>query len=664
MKAPEGYEILGTLGTGAMGVVYHATQAGLGREVALKCIRANDQASPAFLARFRREAEALAKVSHPNLVKLYDVGTDGEMPYIAMELVKGRPLEALLRDQPVEVRRREKDLFRAILDAVCALHDAGLAHRDLKPLNIMVGPDWRPVVMDLGLVKDLAGDGATLTRTGVLLGTPQYLAPEVLAGAPAGLTADCWALGCIYYALNAGCAPFRATTLAELYHAIANGPLPDLEVACPDLPPARRAFLLQLMDRDPKRRPQTARAALARLRDSVGKSRTTPQLATAPRALPVRAVSIAAALALMGAGAFVWTRRAPVDLVARATPVGPPPSTPAEPAVDRQADERLRASILERLGGRDRHAMDALIEDLRNVPGVPRPRPATGASRGTERPVPSPEERPPVLAAQRKRVRSWMMSGFGVDLDRLVEAVPRWMADPELGDDVRFRVYRAVTALSSLDATSEYTVGAPLVDTDALVAPYVRMRRGGPAPAGGYRPLDALRAGPVPEMRKSSHLVLFALITAEAGLFPESWWDAAQAAVAPLEVPGSRAQGLTWYDLGTLPQGTIGAGAHEVTLRVTDLDPGMRAWLRFGKNRTVCFRNTRELTTRGVKGVELPPKNVLEQRAVTLTAVVPPGFLIAGDRGLEVGCDSIPLEAAYNLRYFWLVDVIIKQVRQ
>jgi hypothetical protein len=194
--AVAGYELLGVLGRGGMGVVYRARQLALNRVVALKVIRAGGAADAALLARFKAEAEAVARLQHPNIVQIHDVGTwpaaeDGAAPYLALEYVAGGSLADRLAGAPLPPGDAAA-LVETLARAVHAAHQAGILHRDLKPANVLLTPDGTPKVADFGLAKPLdAASGQT--QTGELVGTPSYVAPEQAAGradprgpAPAG----------------------------------------------------------------------------------------------------------------------------------------------------------------------------------------------------------------------------------------------------------------------------------------------------------------------------------------------------------------------------------------------------------------------------------------------------------------------------------------------
>jgi WD40 repeat protein/tRNA A-37 threonylcarbamoyl transferase component Bud32 len=212
------YELLEELGKGGMGRVYKARQRSLGRLVALKVIRAGTLATNADRLRFRTEADAAARLDHPNIVPVYEVGEHDGYPYIAERFVEGGPLSRHLdrfRDDP----RAAVGLLAPLARAVHHAHERGVLHRDLKPGNILL--EWRagvpvPHVADFGLARLLDQDSA-LTRTGDLVGTPSYMAPEQASGGAAGITTatDVYGLGAILYALLTGRPPFTGRTILE-----------------------------------------------------------------------------------------------------------------------------------------------------------------------------------------------------------------------------------------------------------------------------------------------------------------------------------------------------------------------------------------------------------------------------------------------------------------
>lgn len=245
------YELLDELGRGGMGVVYRARQKSLGRTVALKMIVRPDLAGPAELARFRSEAEAAAKLEHPHIVPIYEVGMTGDArPFFTMRLIEGQTLAQRLTEGPLDPILAAR-LLAPICRAVHEAHQQGLIHRDLKPSNILLANDGRPFVTDFGLVKDWrgrgdgrsgeTGDGSSislprfsssldppLTQTGAILGTPSYMSPEQASGGrDIGPAADIYSLGAILYACLTGRPPFQAASPAEtVLMVLDHDPLP------------------------------------------------------------------------------------------------------------------------------------------------------------------------------------------------------------------------------------------------------------------------------------------------------------------------------------------------------------------------------------------------------------------------------------------------------
>jgi serine/threonine protein kinase len=230
----DGYAVEAELGRGAMGVVYRARQLALGRTVALKMILAGDHASEQERARFRQEAEAIARLSHPNIVQIHEVGEHDGLPFLALEFCPGGSLADRLDGTPLppgEAARLVETLARAMQPA----HEAQVVHRDLKPANVLLSADGTPKVTDFGLARKL--DAATVdlaaTRPGAVLGTPSYMAPEQAGGrsGEVGPAADVYALGAILYECLTGRPPFKAATLHEtLLQVTADEPVPPRQL--------------------------------------------------------------------------------------------------------------------------------------------------------------------------------------------------------------------------------------------------------------------------------------------------------------------------------------------------------------------------------------------------------------------------------------------------
>jgi hypothetical protein len=270
-----GYEVLGLLGRGGMGVVYRARQLGLGRTVALKMVSTGFQTGPRELARIRAEAAALARLQHPNIVQIYDVGEAAGRPYFAFEFVAGGSLAQYLRGTPQPARpaaRFVDTLARAVHDA----HAGGVIHRDLKPANILLMDERAgagggsgalpplaslvPKITDFGLAK-CSGDGAAAdprgaTVTGDLVGTPGYMAPEqaMVPRQPVGPAADIYALGAILYELLTGRPPFTGETpLAAVLQVLDNEPVPVSSLQ-PDVPRDLETVCLKCLRKNPRQR--------------------------------------------------------------------------------------------------------------------------------------------------------------------------------------------------------------------------------------------------------------------------------------------------------------------------------------------------------------------------------------------------------------------------
>jgi serine/threonine protein kinase len=217
-----GYEVLEELGRGGMGVVYKARHKALKRVVALKMILAGAHGQRGHLDRFRAEAEAAARLKHPNIVQVHDVGEHEGLPYISLEFVEGGSLEGklgLLRQRPRQAAMLVETLARAMHHA----HARGIVHRDLKPGNILLTRGGTPKIADFGLAKRLEEDKGK-TQTGIVMGTPNYMAPEQAAGRSreVGPSADIWSLGAILYATLTGQPPFQGITTLETLAQVRN----------------------------------------------------------------------------------------------------------------------------------------------------------------------------------------------------------------------------------------------------------------------------------------------------------------------------------------------------------------------------------------------------------------------------------------------------------
>ena len=328
------YRLDGRLGEGAVGEVYRATHLGLKKVFALKVLKPGAVRDPFAVARFRREAEALGRLRHPHIVAVSDFGVDPETgaPYLVMEMLDGAPLSELLKDGPLSFDRA-LPILDAIATAVDAAHEMGILHRDLKPGNVLLcGEEQAVKVLDFGLAEIAAssplnaeGDGpgpdARLTATGDLLGTPLYVAPEVIRRARTGPASDLYSFGVIAYEMLAGRPPFLGPTAEVLAGHL------EREPPAGALSAEIRGALREALAKDPACRPATAREVVRRLRAAAGREeRARWRRAEVPRrvflaALLAAAVPAAGLLLPHGLPALEhWAD----DLRLRAAPAHPP----------------------------------------------------------------------------------------------------------------------------------------------------------------------------------------------------------------------------------------------------------------------------------------------------------------------------------------------------
>jgi serine/threonine protein kinase len=255
-RAPQvsGYDILGILGRGGMGVVYKARQRGLKRLVALKMILAGEFASETDLARFRGEAEAVAQFHHPNIVQIYEIGDYDGRPFFSLEYVDGESLAKKISGTPVPPRVAA-ELIRSMALAMQYAHDKGIIHRDLKPANVLLTVDGQPKITDFGLAKRLDADGGH-TQTGSVMGTPSYMSPEQAEGlaGSVGPRSDGYSLGAILYELLTGRAPFRAATLTDTLNQVRNREPVSPTQLQPGTPRDLDTICLKCLQKDPHKR--------------------------------------------------------------------------------------------------------------------------------------------------------------------------------------------------------------------------------------------------------------------------------------------------------------------------------------------------------------------------------------------------------------------------
>jgi serine/threonine protein kinase len=287
----ERYQLVSVLGRGGMGDVWLACDQRLQRDVAIKVLRPELAAEPRVRQRFEDEARAAAQLTHPNVVTVYDTGDDDGTPFIVMERLSGRTLADVVREGDVSLEQADR-WADEILAAVAAAHGAGVLHRDIKPGNVLLAADGSVKVADFGIAK--IADDVDATTTGVVLGTPAYLAPERLAGHPATPASDIFGVGVVLYELLSGHCPFPGDNPMAIAHAIQQGEIVPLRQRRPEVDPAMAAALERAMSVDPDDRFSSAAAMGAAVRSAAAPA--PPAAAADTVALPVQPVHATMAL--------------------------------------------------------------------------------------------------------------------------------------------------------------------------------------------------------------------------------------------------------------------------------------------------------------------------------------------------------------------------------
>ena len=249
------YRLDQRIAVGGMGDVWAARDELLGRQIALKLLHPNLAADDGFRLRFRAEAKAAARLSHPGIVAVYDYGEDPDAAYLAMELVDGEPLSAVIRRQGRLGAAETMSLVAQTAEALAAAHAEGLVHRDVKPANLLLRPDGRVKVTDFGIVR--AADTSTVTRDGTVFGTVAYMSPEQVRGERATAASDIYSLGVVAYECLSGSRPYQAGESIAVALAHLHDPVPPLPA---DVPVGVRRLVLRMLAKDPLTRPASAAA--------------------------------------------------------------------------------------------------------------------------------------------------------------------------------------------------------------------------------------------------------------------------------------------------------------------------------------------------------------------------------------------------------------------
>ena len=314
------YEITGVIGAGGMGEVYRARDPRLGRELALKVLPEQFAADAGRRARFEQEARAASALSHPNIVTIHDIGSQDATLYVAMELVEGRTLRALLAEGPMPSRRL-LGVATQIADGLAKAHQAGIVHRDLKPENVLVSQDGHVKILDFGLAKHLSTPGGPaesvlsaagtldqpLTELGTVLGTVAYMSPEQAQGKPVDARSDVFSLGTVLYEMSTGRRPFAGDNSASILSSILRdtpAPVTQLE---PSVPAPLDRIIRHCLEKDPEARYPSA----SRLRDELGTLReefvsASGKFAARPRPARGARIAVGVLAAVVLAGALAW----------------------------------------------------------------------------------------------------------------------------------------------------------------------------------------------------------------------------------------------------------------------------------------------------------------------------------------------------------------------
>ena len=322
------YRIERPLGTGGMASVVLARDEELGRPVAIKLLADNLAGDPDFRARFVREARVAARLSHPNVVAVFDTGEEEGRPFIVMEYVEGETLAELLRRERRLSPALAVDLGRQAAAALAHAHAAEVVHRDVKPQNLLVRGDGVLKIADFGIAR--AAEATRLTQAGTVLGTAAYLAPEQAAGEEATAAADVYSLGAVLYELLTGSAPYPADSLTELARKQSSGHVVPVRDLAADVPPQLEETVMRCLARFAERRPSAGDLAadLAAADDD----RPTVPIARGDELRPTRVLAARPSRGRGGRWPWILAAAAAVVVALGAVAVASPDDDPARPA--------------------------------------------------------------------------------------------------------------------------------------------------------------------------------------------------------------------------------------------------------------------------------------------------------------------------------------------
>ena len=317
MKKIGKYEIVSILGKGAMGIVYKAVDPDIDRKVAIKTIRfdlvTEGSDSEELMQRFMREAQAAGKLSHPNIVTIYDVGREKDMTYIVMQYIEGPSLQRVIASGEKNTTQQVVQLMTQVCSALEYAHKFGIVHRDIKPGNVLIDNEGKPYICDFGVARI---ETSTLTQSGTAVGTPSYMSPEQVKGKKVDKRSDIFSMGCILYEFLAGKRPFEAESITTVIYKIINEEPPSLAEVKKGLPEGFEHIISKALAKDPGERYQSCGQLAADLRDLDRLAEKTIAITTAKaepppveerkkrRLVPILAISLSAILVIAAAGAF------------------------------------------------------------------------------------------------------------------------------------------------------------------------------------------------------------------------------------------------------------------------------------------------------------------------------------------------------------------------
>ena len=297
------YKIEEELGRGSAAIVYRAVDTFLGRTVALKVLHRELAADDEFMKRFKREAVAFAKLFHPNIVCIYDVSAEGQMPYIVMEYCDGTTLTEILRKEHRLDISAAGRILPQIAIAMDYIHSHGLVHRDIKPGNIMIGRKGEVKITDMGIARTI--DATGITVSGTILGTPEYMSPEQVRGEEVDSRSDIYSLGIVMFEMLSGGLPFKSKNVLILAHKHVNGKIPKLHFVNSSVSASLEKVILKAMAKSPADRYKSCSELMKDWEEALNFPKTVPQEKRHERAVFAAAMFLILAFCAAGTAAFV-----------------------------------------------------------------------------------------------------------------------------------------------------------------------------------------------------------------------------------------------------------------------------------------------------------------------------------------------------------------------